>query len=180
MARSITTKEAAKLLREGLKNEFPGVKFSVTMGRGTASAWIDIHYTDGPTEAAVRDFAFRYQGAQFNGMTDSYDPVDSRLIAFDGKSEPEDVHFLVDGIIEKREYSPAAWLHTQSLIADAGYPETRCTATSTPPQASPARCCTPATCPGSPAGRPSRPAGPGGPAGEGRSPHTPPHRTLSK
>jgi hypothetical protein len=133
MARSITTKEAAKLLREGLKNEFPGVKFSVTMGRGTASAWIDIHYTDGPTEAAVRDFAFRYQGAQFNGMTDSYDPVDSRLIAFDGKSEPEDVHFLVDGIIEKREYSPAAWLHAQSLIADAGYPEIRvCEADGTP------------------------------------------------
>jgi hypothetical protein len=125
MARTIITKEAAKLLREGLKNQFPSVKFSVIMGRGTASAWLNIHYTDGPPEADVRDFAFRYQGAKFNGMTDSYDAVDSRLIAFDGKSEPEDVHFLVDGILESRDYSAAAWLHAQSLITDAGYPEIR-------------------------------------------------------
>ena len=43
MARPIHTKEAAKMLREGLKNQFPGVKFSVTTGRGTASAWLNIH-----------------------------------------------------------------------------------------------------------------------------------------
>jgi hypothetical protein len=129
MVRSISTKEAAKMLREGLKNQFPSVKFSVTMGRGTAAAWIDIAYTDGPTETAVREFAFRYQGQQFNGMTDSYDPVENRLIAFEGNSEPEEVHFQVAGILEHRNLSPAAWLHAQNIIDAAGYPEIRvCTA----------------------------------------------------
>ena len=105
----------------------------VTTGRGTASAWLNIHYTDGPTEAAVRDFAFKYQGAQFNGMTDSYDRVEDRLIAFDGAAEPEEVHFYVDGILESRDYSPAAWLHAQKIIAESGYPEIRvCEADGTP------------------------------------------------
>ena len=125
MERSIPTKEAAQLLREGLKNQFPGVRFSVTMGRGTASAWLNIRYTDGPTENGVREFAFRYQGSQFNGMTDSYDRVDNRLIAFDGEAEPEEVHFQVVGILENRRHSPAAWLYAQSIITAAGYPEIR-------------------------------------------------------
>jgi hypothetical protein len=125
MTRSISVKDTAKMLRDGLKNEFPGVKFSVTMGRGTAATWLYIRYTDGPTETAVRQLAFRYQGAQFNGMTDSYDPVESRLIAFDDEWLPEEVHFQVEGINETRTYSAAAWIHAQQLIESAGYPEIR-------------------------------------------------------
>ena len=133
MTRSIPAKEAAKMLREGLKNEFPGVKFSVTMGRGTAAAWLEIHYTDGPPETAVRQFAFRYQGAQFNGMTDGYDRVENRLIAFEGQDVPEEVHFQVDGINESRAHSPAAWLHAQAIITAAGYPDIQvCTADGKP------------------------------------------------
>lgn len=133
MTRSISVKDTAKMLRDGLKNEFPGVKFSVTMGRGTAATWLYVRYTDGPTETAVRQLAFRYQGAQFNGMTDSYDPVDSRLIAFDDEWLPEEVHFEVEGINETRDYSPAAWIHAQRLIESAGYPSIRvCTPAGTP------------------------------------------------
>lgn len=133
MTRSIPTKEAAKMLRQGLRNEFPGVKFSVTTGRGSAAAWLHIHYTDGPTETAVQQFALRYQGARFNSMTDSYDPLENRFIAFTGQETPEEVHFLVNGITETRSYSPAAWLHAQALITAAGHPEiVVCTPEGTP------------------------------------------------
>ena len=66
-------------------------------------------------------------------MTDSYDRVENRLVAFEGNEVPEEVHFQVEGIIESREYSPAAWLHAQTLITAAGYPTLQvCTPEGTP------------------------------------------------
>ena len=45
-----TTKE----IKTALQAEFPGVKFSVTKGRGTASHWVSVRYVDGPPETVIR------------------------------------------------------------------------------------------------------------------------------
>lgn len=51
----IDTKHVAAELRNRMKNAFPGVKFSVRKGTGTASAWISVNWTDGPDTAEVEE-----------------------------------------------------------------------------------------------------------------------------
>ncbi|MEO5536046.1 MAG: LPD29 domain-containing protein [Pseudolysinimonas sp.] len=121
MTRYISTKETAAMLRRDLAKAWPGVKFSVRMATGTASAWIDVRYIDGPTWREVRAFTGEYQGRDFNGMTDSYDEIEPVLAVLPGNELPEVIHFSCDGINSHREYSPAARLFAQQIIADAGH-----------------------------------------------------------
>lgn len=102
MAKYINTKETAVLIRQALKASFPTTKFSVRKSTGTASTWIDISWTDGPTIPAVEAVTNTYQGRQFNGMTDNYDELPNQLIAFTGEEMPEEVHFGVSGILTHR------------------------------------------------------------------------------
>lgn len=57
-----TVKDAAAAIRADLKRAFPAAKFSVRKGAGTASAWIDVKWTDGPNDDMVRDITDRYTG----------------------------------------------------------------------------------------------------------------------
>jgi hypothetical protein len=107
MTTYITTKEAAALLRKDLATTFPGVKFSVRKSTGTASAWISVSWTDGPTSRDVDAVKYRYQGRQFNGMTDGYDDLGTALISIDSTVMPEEFRYLVDGINTQRDFSPA-------------------------------------------------------------------------
>ena len=50
MTDCISTKDTAKLVRVALKNALAGVKFSVRMSIGTASAWMNVSWIDGPTD----------------------------------------------------------------------------------------------------------------------------------
>ena len=50
MTDCISTKDTAKLVRVALKNALAGVKFSVRMSTGTASAWMNVSWSDGPTD----------------------------------------------------------------------------------------------------------------------------------
>lgn len=102
MAKYISTKETAALLRQALKAAFPTTKFSVRKGTGTGSSWIDVSWTDGPTVDAVDAVTNTYRGRQFNGMTDNYDELPNQLIAFAGEEMPEEVHFGVSGILTHR------------------------------------------------------------------------------
>lgn len=70
-ARSIDVTEAARHLRAALKSAFPGVKFSVRSSRYSMGCSIDVAWTDGPSRAAVAPVADRFQGKDFDGMTDS-------------------------------------------------------------------------------------------------------------
>jgi len=63
--------ETAKLLRADLKKNFPGVKFSVRTKRYSMGQSICVHWTDGPTTAAVDAVSDGYQGQRFDGMDDS-------------------------------------------------------------------------------------------------------------
>jgi hypothetical protein len=117
MTKSIITKDVAKLIRAQLKAAFPGVKFSVRCSTGTASAWIDVTYDDGPSHDQVAKIARAFEGRSFNGMTDSYDSNGPALIAGEGDSLPELVHYHCDGVNIHRSFTPAAHIEAQRIIA---------------------------------------------------------------
>jgi hypothetical protein len=117
MTEYISTKDTAKLVRQALKNAFPGVKFSVRMSTGTASAWMNVTYSDGPTEIEVRKITARYEGRTFNGMTDGYDDCGTALVAFDGETMPREVRYTCDGINTHRSYTAAGYVVAQHLIS---------------------------------------------------------------
>lgn len=76
-ARYIDTAEVAKMLRPALKKAFPSVKFSVCIERYAGGSSIDVGWTDGPTEAQVREVTRRFAGGRFEGMTDCAYSADS-------------------------------------------------------------------------------------------------------
>jgi hypothetical protein len=55
-----SVKDTAAAIRADLKAAFPGVKFSVRKGAGTAASWIDIAWTDGPNDDMVRNICDPY------------------------------------------------------------------------------------------------------------------------
>ncbi|TFC63806.1 LPD29 domain-containing protein [Cryobacterium sp. TMT2-4] len=113
----ISTKDTAKLVRVALKNAFPGVKFSVRMSTGTASAWMNVSWSDGPTDREVSAVTSQYEGRKFNGMTDGYDDQGSALVAFDGEDMPRVVRYSCDGINTHRDYTSAGYQVAQHLIS---------------------------------------------------------------
>jgi len=83
-----TVKAAAAAIRADLKSAFPGTKFSVRKGTGTASAWIDVKWTDGPNDDMVRD------------VTDPYEELGSP----------------VEGVSRDRSLSTAVLMQAQELV----------------------------------------------------------------
>lgn len=126
MSTLISTKDVAKLVRAELRAAFPGVKFSVRCGTGTASAWMNVSWADGPTTRQVGDITGRFEGRKFNGMTDSYDHQGSVLVAGEGEAMPEEVVYGCDGINTARTYSAAGHLEAQRVIeTDSSIPHVR-------------------------------------------------------
>lgn len=113
----ISTKDTAKLVRAALKNAFPGVKFSVRMSTGTGSAWMNVSWSDGPTDREVSAITSQYEGRTFNGMTDGYDDNGSALVAFEGEEMPRVVRYCCDGINTHRDYTTAGYRVAQHLIS---------------------------------------------------------------
>lgn len=108
-------------LRTALKNAFPGVKFSVRMSTGSASAWMRVSWSDGPTDSDVRAITRQYEGRRFNGMTDSYDDNGSALVAFDGDDLPRVLRYSCDGINTHRDHTTAGYRVAQHLISTDSY-----------------------------------------------------------
>lgn len=113
----ISTKDTAKLVRLVLKSAFPGVKFSVRMSTGTASAWMHVSWNDGPTTMAVDAITARYEGRKFNSMTDGYDDAGTVLIAGEGEQMPREVRYSCDGINTHRDYTTAGFAAAQKIIS---------------------------------------------------------------
>jgi conjugative element/phage-associated large polyvalent protein len=82
--RHLSTAETAALVRKAIKSAHPGVKFGVRSKTYAGGASIDVSWTDGPTVAQVEATAKLYQGASFDGMTDSRQYHDSLLSTDDG------------------------------------------------------------------------------------------------
>lgn len=121
--KSYSVKETAAEMRKALRAAFPGVKFSVTMARGSAYGWIDVSWTDGPTSEMVEPHLARFESSRFNGMTDGYDRVDDSLIAFEGEDMPTVVRWGCRGALAQRDHTPAAQAWVAEHVARA-YPET--------------------------------------------------------
>jgi hypothetical protein len=114
----IPTKTVAALLRKALRSQFPGVKFSVRCSSGTAAAWINVTYDDGPTHQQVQAITGQFEGRSFSGQTDTYDDNGTTLVAGDGDEMPTAVRYSCDGIIVTRNYSPAGHLAAQRVLRE--------------------------------------------------------------
>lgn len=97
--RYIPAKEQAQMLREALKAEFPGVKFSVRCSRGSA---INVRWVDGPRSSRVQEVCDRYRGGGFDGMQDLRYSVQTMIATDDGA---ELVQFSADFVIAQRDIS---------------------------------------------------------------------------
>lgn len=117
-AKYLSCAETAKLLRASLKAAHPGVKFSVRSHTYAGGASIDVGWTDGPTEDAVKATTGLYSGATFDGMIDlkSYH---SSLVATDDGTVQE-VHFGADFIFTHRDLSAELIGSYVGGIVDAG------------------------------------------------------------
>ena len=62
MSEYLTVAETAKLVRQALKQQLPGVKFSVRSSSYSGGASIDVTWTDGPQTAAVDAVVRPYTG----------------------------------------------------------------------------------------------------------------------
>lgn len=78
--RHLRPAEVAKLIRPRLKKVFPGTKFSVRTRTYSGGASINVQWTDGPSEDAVREVVGAFQGARFDGMIDLGYSVDHWLL----------------------------------------------------------------------------------------------------
>ena len=63
---------AAKNLKKELAKAFPGVAFEVRSESYAGGNSVNASWTDGPTTGEVRAISDKYQGGDFDGMTDSY------------------------------------------------------------------------------------------------------------
>ena len=109
-------KEAVTNLRELLKHEFPGVKFSVRRRNGSDS--VNISWTDGPTAGAVENVATQFKGVTFNAYDDSTDILTTDFNTLFGS---------LDYIFTEREYSEevskaeeAKVIEDYPILADGG------------------------------------------------------------
>ena len=102
--------DTAALLRQALKESFPGVKFSVKSKTYSGGASISVRWVDGPAGALVKSVVDRFEGAYFDGMIDYKGSCYHKL---DGV----DVHFGADFIFTDRDYSDAMILRAYDLIA---------------------------------------------------------------
>lgn len=100
MSKYMSCAETAKLVRQSLKESFPGVKFSVKSSVYSGGASITVRYEDGPAAKIVESVAKRFQGGYFDGMIDY---KGSNKHTLDG----EIVSFGADFIFVNRDHSAA-------------------------------------------------------------------------
>jgi hypothetical protein len=101
MSRSyLSCADTAKLVRQALKESFPGVKFSVKSSVYSGGASISVRYEDGPAAKLVEAVTGAFNGSYFDGMIDYKGSV---YAALDGNP----VRFGADFIFVYRKASDA-------------------------------------------------------------------------
>jgi hypothetical protein len=98
MTKYLSCAETAKLVRQALKESFPGVKFSVKSKNYAGGGSINVKWMDGPLSSQVKAITDAFEGAYFDGMIDWQG---SSYATLDG----ERVRFGADFIFEDRDYS---------------------------------------------------------------------------
>lgn len=98
MKKYLTCAETAKLIRQSLKESFPGVKFSVKSKTYSGGASINVGWTNGPTSKQVSAIVKRFEGSYFDGMTD-YKGLNYSAI------NGQEVRFGADFVFVNRKYT---------------------------------------------------------------------------
>lgn len=84
--RYINAAETAKLVRQALRESFPGVKFSVRSDSYSMGSAVRIRWQDGPTTKQVQSVAGCFDGTYFDGMIDyagsKYHRLDGEIVHF--------------------------------------------------------------------------------------------------
>ena len=101
MAKNISCADTAKLVRQALREAFPGVKFSVRSSTYSMGASMSVKWVDGPNTKQVESITDKFSGSYFDGMQDL---KGSTYAMFGG----EVVHFGADSIHCTRSYSDAS------------------------------------------------------------------------
>lgn len=70
--------QAAKEIRQELKQFFPGTKFKVTSDNYSGGNAVRVKWVDGPRSKEVEVVVGKYQYGHFDGMTDSYEYTNRR------------------------------------------------------------------------------------------------------
>jgi hypothetical protein len=109
MTRYVTCAETAKLVREALKANFPGVPFSVKSKTYSGGASITVKWTDGPAPTDVEKVTSQFEGADFDGMVDLKSPVVHEV-------NGEKVHFGADYIFTDRVLSDTFLVKAAALV----------------------------------------------------------------
>jgi hypothetical protein len=100
----VSVTDTAKMLREALRRNWPGVKFSVRSKSYAGGASITVSWHNGPSGKMVDQVAQRYHGADFDGMVDLKSSVEQILVAADGTIRR--VRFGADYVFCRRETHP--------------------------------------------------------------------------
>lgn len=103
--RHLSCAETAKLVRQCLKEAFPGIKISVRSSTYSMGTSIDVSWDDGPCEALVDPIVDRFRGAYFDGMEDC---KGSRYAMMTTEAGLEQVSFGADFIRLSRHNSDQA------------------------------------------------------------------------
>lgn len=69
---------ASKMIKENLKNKFPGVKFSVKSSNFSMGDSVSVSWVNGPTEKEIKDIINIYQYGSFNSYEDMYENTNRR------------------------------------------------------------------------------------------------------
>lgn len=100
---------AARNIRRELKDQFPGVKFSVRSRGYSGGNDIRVAWTDGPTVTAVQSITNKYEEGSFDGMTDCYN--------YDNRNSWVEVFGGTKYLFTERSYSDA---HIQKALDNIG------------------------------------------------------------
>ncbi|PCJ68254.1 MAG: hypothetical protein COA62_15945 [Rhodobiaceae bacterium] len=86
MSKYLTCADTAKIVRQTLRESFPGEKFSVRSHTYAGDASIRVTWTDGPCARDVEGVTKRLEGARFDGMDDlktfKHHEVDGERVLF--------------------------------------------------------------------------------------------------
>ena len=98
MKNYLSCAETAVMIRQVLKESFPGVKFSVRSSVYSGGASINIRYQDGPSYDAVKSVVSIFEASYFDG---SIDYKGQNYTAIDG----QEVRFGADFVFVNRQIS---------------------------------------------------------------------------
>lgn len=118
--RDYTVRETAAEIRKALRGQWPGVKFSVRMSRGTGHGWLHCGWTDGPREGQIRAVTDGFRSSRFDGMDDSYHSIPATMYAAPDGTITEH-RYTCCGVNGSRGFSPEVEAWAEAVAVRGSY-----------------------------------------------------------